>query len=548
MCRRIKVMKKRLLALLLVVAMIASALIGCGKNSSVDTDGDSSKVANKGKKVKLTALFCAHPLTQSVYDMEWLMELQEEVGVDIEWEQIYTDWGTTKATRFASGDIPDLLFSATADSDYVTYDGLFQDLTDLIDNHAPNIKAMFEEEPDTKVLAQTIDGKIYGTPKFQGKWPATNTVMFINQTWLDNLGLEAPTTFSELKDVLIAFKKEDANGNGNPNDEIPFDFNGWFGSAYGAVQLLGALGIQFTDWSHDGYFAENYTVKNYAVDERYKLFMEYLIDLYAEGLINPNAITNDYSTFQSLSRGDENGNALVGVTFGWEETDKFGPKLYSQYKPLDALAYDIGVEPGTYDTRWTNDFSGLNMSTNRVSMSAKCKNKEIAMKFIDAFYDEQRSVESLFGGVADGNIEKVGDKHYKVLPPQTDTDPGTWKWTSTFADNGPMYIRRDVQIDMQQDMEFALKEREVYADELAKLTPADYYPQMFMKYTVDQQNKLAVAQANINQIINNYWALWLTGESDIKADWDAYVKSVYNAGLGEVLEIRQSAFDAYLGK
>lgn len=36
--------------------------------------------------------------------------------------------------------------------------------------------------------------------------------MFINQEWLDNLGLEAPATFSELKEVLKAFKEQDANG------------------------------------------------------------------------------------------------------------------------------------------------------------------------------------------------------------------------------------------------------------------------------------------------------------------------------------------------
>lgn len=53
-----------------------------------------------------------------------------------------------------------------------------------------------------------MEGKIYGTPKFQGKWPSTNTVMFINQTWLDNLGLEMPTTYTEFKEVLTAFKEQ----------------------------------------------------------------------------------------------------------------------------------------------------------------------------------------------------------------------------------------------------------------------------------------------------------------------------------------------------
>ena len=178
------------------------------------------------EKVKLTAVFIAHPLTQSVYDMEWLGEIADKAGVEIAWEQIYTDWNQVKSTRFASGDIPDLLFNATGDSDYTTYDGLFMELTDLIDKYAPNVKAMFAEEPDTLALAKTAEGKIYATPKFQGKWPDTNGVLFINKVWLDKLGLEMPTTLSQLKNVLIAFRDNDANGNGNPGDEVPMDFNG----------------------------------------------------------------------------------------------------------------------------------------------------------------------------------------------------------------------------------------------------------------------------------------------------------------------------------
>lgn len=551
-------MRKDMVAFVIGMTIITSMLAGCSnqvtntsetsEDSVASADAGSSNKAGEGK-VKLKALYISHPLTQSVNDMEWVQELEEQCGVDIEWEQIYSDWDTVKSVRFASGDIPDLLFNATIDSDYTTYAGLFQDLSELIEGNAPNIKTMFEEEPDTKVLAQTLEGQIYAIPKFQGKWPETNTVMFINQKWLDHLGLEKPTTFSELQTVLEAFKKEDANSNGNPNDEIPLDYNGWFGSAYSLTNLMGGMGIQLTDWGVDAYFVEEGQIKCYAVDERYKLFMKYLTGLYKEGLINENAITNDYSAFQSLSRGDENGNALVGVTFGWEETDKFGPNLYSEYVPLAPLAYDIDCSADTYDTRWRNDYSGLNMAANRVCMSAKCSNKEAAMKFIDAFYDTTASVESLFGGITDGCLEKVNDNSFKVLPPlDKNTDPGTWKWTSTFADNGPMYIRRNTEIEMSQDMMNAINEREVYKEVLAKANEQDSYPQMFMKYSAEEQNTMAMTQANINNIINNYWSLWLVGESDIDTDWAAYVESVNAAGLQDILKIRQAAFNTYLGK
>ena len=553
-------MKKRVLAMLLSVTMVASMIAGCGGGSgqptdsgaaSTDTSGGSdsteatndsqaasgdSASAESGETVKLKALFIAHPLTKDVEEMQWLAEMEAEANVEIEWEVIRADWETVKSTRFAAGDIPDILFNATLDEDYTKYNGLFLDMTPyLTEELTPNILTMFEEEPDTKVLATTMEGKIFGTPKFQGKWPSTNTVMFINQNWLDNLGLEMPTTYTEFKDVLLAFKEQDANGNGDPNDEIPLDYN-----AYGGNNAWFNRGT-------DAYFAEDNQIKCYAVDERYKLFMKYMADLYSNGLINENALTNDYSAFQSLSRGNEAGEAVVGCVFGWEETDKFGPELYSQYKPVPALEYDIDCEPGTYDTRWRDDYTGLNMSSNRACISANCSNPEAAMRFIDRFYDQTHSVESLFGGVTDGCIEVTGDNSYKVLDPlDPNTDAGTWKWTSTFADNGPMYIRRASEIEMAQDMTFALEERETYNDVIAKASTSDTYPQMFMKYTEEDRNTMALTQANINNIIDNQWSLWMTGEQDIDSTWDSYVASVESAGLPQILEIRQKAFDEYL--
>ena len=498
---------------------------------------------------KLKALVVTHPLTKSVNEMKWLQEIAEDANVEIEWEQIYTDWNQLKATRLSSGNIPDILINATNDSDYVTYNGLFMELTDLINEYAPNVAAMFEEEPDTLALAKTLEGEIYALPKFQGKWPACNGVLFINQNWLNNLGLEKPTTLSELKEVLLAFRDNDANGNGNPSDEIPMDFNGWFGSAYSLTNLIGSWGVQLTDWGTDAYFAEGGEVKNYAVDERYKAMISYLADLYAEGLINKNAITNDYSMFQSLSRGDADGNAMVGVVFGWEATDKFGPQIFDQYVPAGPFIDDVD-DLATSSPRWTYDFSGLNMSANRICMSASCSDPAAAMRFMDEFYRPDVSVQVLFGGISDGCVSVVGEDHYKVEDPlDPNTDSGTWKWTSTLADNGPMYIRRATQIDMAQDMTYAIEEREQYQDAFTAIDmDNEYYPQMFMRYAQEDQNQLAITQASISNVAESYWGLWLTGEAPIEDTWEDYLAEMEGAGLSENLAIRQAAYDAYRGK
>lgn len=71
----------------------------------------------------------------------------------------------------------------------------------------------------------------------------------------------------------------------------------------------------------DGYFVEDGKVKNYRVDERYKTFMIWLQKLYGEGLINEEVITQDYSKFQSLARGEGSTAKLVLPLVGKAEID-----------------------------------------------------------------------------------------------------------------------------------------------------------------------------------------------------------------------------------
>ena len=65
------------------------------------------------------------------------------------------------------------------------------------------------------------DGHIYTIPFINTS--ATGKMGFkqwINTKWLETLGMEIPTTVEEFKEVLIAFRDEDPNGNGE-KDEIP---------------------------------------------------------------------------------------------------------------------------------------------------------------------------------------------------------------------------------------------------------------------------------------------------------------------------------------
>lgn len=556
---------KKWLALLLAGSMLTGCLTGCGNSSdggdssAEKTDGGESKAeeskestgteegsaGNSGETVKLTALISKHSLTRDVNEMEWLRIMEEESGVEIEWQQISADWDQKKSVMFAGGDIPDMLFKATGTDDFVQYNGLFADFAPYIDGgQMPNVAKMFEDQPQVRKLCMNEAGEIYGLPNYRSLWPRTNRGFYINKVWLDNLNLPVPTTMDELEEVMIAFKEGDPNGNGDNTDEIPMDFEGF------PAFIFACFGAPLMNES-GGYFVEDGQVKNYRVDERYKVFVQWLQKLFSQGLINEEVLTQDYSKYQSIARGDGT-TAKVGVTVGWETGDRFGMELADQYIALPALKPHADSDEN--EVYWLYNFDGDAVSSSTVSMSAACKDKEAAVRFIDSFYEEKNSVQVLFGGMND--IDKCtkdnGDGTYEVLPPSEDGfDPGTWKWMNAFADWSPFYFPDDMKdrLKMGTDMQKVLEERKALDPTLDRMEQTcESYPATYITYSADDRNTMAMNQANINNIVDQTYALWLTDSTrDIEAEWDDYVKSVYDAGLTQNLEIRQAAYEKFVG-
>src|SRR5699024_9524269 len=96
-------------------------------------------------------------------------------------------------------------------------------------------------------------------------------------------------------------------------------------------------------------------VKNCFIDERYRDFIKFLRELYQEGCISQEVLTQDYSKYQSVCRADGK-TAQVGLTFAWESGDRFGNELKSQYIAIPQIKKDESVTNASY----SYDFYGLN--------------------------------------------------------------------------------------------------------------------------------------------------------------------------------------------
>lgn len=213
---------------------------------------------------------------------------------------------------FASGEMPDIILTGVSSGN--RYDkateqalgeqGLVLSLNDYLDTVSVGYKQAFEEIDGLKEYITTPDGNIYSLPNIDGSLHVQyNMKLWINTQWLDNLGLDMPTTTEEFYEVMKAFKEKDANGNGDPNDEIPLSTV----TSGAGTQLDGFLMNPFQLTSETNkLYVDNGKVTFAPAQEGYKEGLKYLNQLYAEGLLNPESFTQDKNNQVNVNEaGDE---------------------------------------------------------------------------------------------------------------------------------------------------------------------------------------------------------------------------------------------------
>ncbi|MBW3093152.1 extracellular solute-binding protein [Bifidobacterium sp. 82T10] len=523
----------------IIAAICALPLVlsGCGAGQDANTDANGKPILN----VTVTK----HSLTKPLKDMNWPKALEKACDCTVKWSEVSSDWDTKKQAILASKKVPDVAISAFGDNDMATYGSLFLDLSQELDS-MPNVKAMFQTDPKAKAVAETTDGKIYSLPADLQDLPQpkSNRRMYVNKQWLDKLGLKVPTTWDELYDVLEAFKTQDPNGNGKA-DEIPMDFApiGTSGLGDGTpVHLLGSTGLPLTGTVYtQGIFVEDGKVKNYYEDTRYKQLIEFLNRLWKAGLISDKAFTQDYSQFQSVARGNGD-EATVGFTWGSTIEDRFGAQLKSQYVSIDQLEAEAGQSAKKV---WYLKEDAQRYLPGKLSISAKVANKEAALKFADAFYDPDVSIQARFGDMGT-DVEKIGDKQYKVLPPSDSSkDSSTWAWTESLKENAPCWLQG--KIEPSEEYKLRLEEDAPLADSYANQDPIkDQWPLEIKMNTADL-NSISLNNSTIlNTAVSNF-GKWVT-KGGVDAEWDSYVQTLKQANIEQNTEIYQKYYDAWLAK
>lgn len=535
-------MKKRMLSIMLVIAMLLTSLVGCGGSNGNSSSGNT-----------LTVGVNQHANVTDFKDNAFTKYIEETTGVDIEF--VYYSSSQSEAiqqlslTVTAGKELPDVILGFTGMSHYVVNqfgeDGYFIDLTDLIDKHATNyknaLKKISEEDREyleKKAINQTTK-EMYSIPlAICPAFDDMQSLMYINHNWLNKLGLQAPTNIEELRTVLEAFKTQDPNGNGK-QDEIPM-LGGYLGTRNDITTYLINAFVYFN--SGNDFNVTDGKVWDPLVTDEFRQALIFANKLKKDGLLSDLCFTLASNTeFKNLNSPTD-GVEKVGIFCGH-------PDLYvnsssdsvSSYSALGSLGDATGK--GGYTVVNPSPVYWCNYITK------DCDNPELAMKFIDAFYSDEAIMRARHGEkdvdwYYEEGIGETGSKAYVNIK----NGDAFFKGNSTWCKMMGGVMTKENYLAVAVEGEGNLAELSRMRQESYEIANNAVQPEERAVRLLYSQAEYEVREQK-NASVNDYYKeqinLFISGELDPNNDgaWNEFVTQLYEIGRQELLDVAQSAYN-----
>lgn len=448
--------------------------------------------------------------------------VRDTIGVDMELIQGGENWKQQLALYITGGDIPDLMaFMDAATFQGYAAEGAFYDISDIVydyENIVEYLNSVVGYTAEDMLARTTVDGAIYGIPSVT---PARSYYSLnIRTDWLDNVGMEIPTTLDEFTEVMRAFTFNDPDGDGQDDT---YGFSG-AQTYYSLTPFFGAFGAR----PDQCYFLndEGKVVTNVLSDD-YKAALAYIRDIYAEGLIDPEMFTATYEqTQEKVVRGE------FGLWTGWwsgagNVVARFG---YEETNPTDSLAV---IDPPVGADGQTGVIA-QDPCESYMAIGYDSENVEAVMRLIDFAASTEGHLILMYG--VEGQF-------------WTQDEEGNIDWY--FGIDGVDALGNEVS-DMQayrffynipvENLVRPLSDTfssRLYQQSIDIYTDIAVYPDLFLGLT---SNDYVTYTSDLETYLKESGIKFITGEWDLEADWDNYVSTYLSMG-GEA--VRTSLLEAY---
>ena len=294
-------------------------------------------------------------------------------------------------------------------------DEIFLDLTPLIEEHAPNLKKFFDENPEKKEWATASDGKIYGIPFYtDGK---TAKAFFVRQDWVNKLaknnllpkGIEKDKLneldVNQFHDLLKAFKDNKNLLTSFTNIYPYFDRDLDF-----AISELASLWNATAEYYLDAQGKVQYG----AIQPEFKTAIENIAGWFKEGLIDPNILTPSTEDKRVTYFAQNSGGAThdwIGTTYSFND-DVYADNLNTDSKiegkfELICIAPPKRSDGSRYEPTIRKQI-GTVTAINKVTTSEEDQIKLV--KWIDYFFSPTGH-EQLNFGIEGEHFTKNGNEY-----------------------------------------------------------------------------------------------------------------------------------------
>ncbi|NOU74988.1 extracellular solute-binding protein [Paenibacillus sp. LMG 31458] len=469
-------------------------------------------------------------LKPSLGEIPFYQEWQKRTGVKLKFISPAPGAGDQIKSAFnvmlASGDLPDmieydLIANLPGGPDKAINDGYILKLNDLLAKNAPNLMKYLKEHPEVDKLVKTDNGSYFTVPFIRGDDKLmTFQGPTLRKDWLDELGLQVPTTIDEWTTVLKAFKEK-------KGATAPLGLS--LGNLiYGG--FVGAFGVK------PDFYQENGKVKYGPAEPGYKDFLTLFHKWYAEGLLDKNFTTLDGKTLDANILSGATGATIANAGGG---IGRYTPLLVAKDPKgvLNGAPYPV-LKKGDKPKFGQKDFAFTGLG---VAITKASKNPELAIQMLDYGYSEEGSLFFNFGtpGVS-YNMVNGYPTFSDLIMNNPDKLPVAQAMTLNIRGNsgGPF-----IQDKRYVEQYFALDQQK-QAVEQWKSTDASVYNIPPLSPTPEEASETAKILNDMNTFVNETTLKMILGSEPIE-NFDKYIEKLKSLKLDRIIQLKQAALDRF---
>lgn len=467
---------------------------------------------------------------QDVGNISVFRASEEACGVNLEITSLnFFTYAEELNLLIAAQDLPDIINGLTAAYSSGAMGALEEnmcvDIMEYAEEYAPDFLKYYQENEVFRKACTDDQGRVAAVHTAQEE-NYNISGLLLRADYLEELGLEAPTTYDELESVLLAM-----------TNAYDIQYPAFFSGDVQLGTLINGYGVDSNVYSVD----ENGKVVYNMVTEQFKAYLTMLHKWFQEGLIDMDMLLNG-----TVSPGEMNAyvtNGRAAMVSGEADFLSAASRALSEDENYDIIPIpDPTLEKnGTLRVGGDNGSSGV-AGENGWSVNAVSDVIEEAILYINWYWTEDGLLASNFGIEGEGyTFDNDGNPVYTdlILNNPNMSFAAAWKTYTSFQVPGLSWYKAVAA---------------TFTDE-SQYTCADTWSQkrstdgtFYGNLTTEENDAVSKHEAELETLADERVLKFVVGDLNLESDWDAFVLDMETQGLNQCLEIYQAAYDRYMEK